>query len=411
MASDVLEAFQRPLAEIEYEVQRRLQEVCGKGPDAGGDVADATCQARDTVCLDEAHEALALAARAASNLAATYAWRLAAEVAGGTTAAGESAVQLGEGQFTAVLGVLDCLFRWCRPPMLLPPAQLLACQPHRLLVAACASPKEDDDRRQSFGQLVAMLTVALSAHEALSGRVRSWLAPSPSAAAAAAVGTDGPETKHNGGPGGGNDGDACAGCLAAPLQHAIRPALGRPFTAEALVLLRLAAGEAVGPEGDTCCCPGGGGGDGAAWEADGGFKQFAAAVYDMVQKFVDDPAVREAQEPVLPGGSHRATDVLERDLGAGSNQPQPPQPLMAPTWPLPPPLVLPPGRALATPRLRVCGNPRCSNFGCEGEWALPLKQCGGCRAVRYCGADCQRAHWREGHKAECKALAAGMASR
>ena len=42
---------------------------------------------------------------------------------------------------------------------------------------------------------------------------------------------------------------------------------------------------------------------------------------------------------------------------------------------------------------------------CEGEWALRLKQCGGCRAVRYCGADCQRAHWREGHRSECKAWA------
>ncbi len=69
-------------------------------------------------------------------------------------------------------------------------------------------------------------------------------------------------------------------------------------------------------------------------------------------------------------------------------------------------LALPPSRAGALPLLRVCGNPRCSNFGMECEGVLPLKQCGGCRAVRYCGADCQRAHWREGHRAECKALAA-----
>ncbi len=164
-------------------------------------------------------------------------------------------------------------------------------------------------------------------------------------------------------------------------------------------------------EGDTPCCPGGGGGGGVAEEAEGAFQQYAAAAYEAVQKYVDDAEAREAQEAPLPDGSHGATDLVGRDLGAGGNQPQPPQPRAAPTWPLPPPLVLPPGRDLALPRLRVCGNPRCGNFGCEGEWALPLKQCGGCRAVRYCGADCQRAHWREGHKAECKALAAGVTSR
>lgn len=32
-----------------------------------------------------------------------------------------------------------------------------------------------------------------------------------------------------------------------------------------------------------------------------------------------------------------------------------------------------------------------------------LKKCTGCRTVSYCNVDCQRAHWRAGHKAACQA--------
>ncbi len=56
--------------------------------------------------------------------------------------------------------------------------------------------------------------------------------------------------------------------------------------------------------------------------------------------------------------------------------------------------------------LRLCGNPSCGNFAGAAEAGLHLKHCAGCMAVRYCGADCQRAHWREGHRRECKALQA-----
>ncbi len=64
------------------------------------------------------------------------------------------------------------------------------------------------------------------------------------------------------------------------------------------------------------------------------------------------------------------------------------------------------GDTVAVPyrRVRVCGNPGCGNFAGAAEAGLELKQCGGCKAVRYCGADCQRAHWRGPHKQECKDL-------
>ncbi len=51
---------------------------------------------------------------------------------------------------------------------------------------------------------------------------------------------------------------------------------------------------------------------------------------------------------------------------------------------------------------RVCGNPECVNFEGDAEGALKFRRCGGCGAVRYCGADCQRAHWRAGHREECR---------
>jgi ankyrin repeat protein len=41
----------------------------------------------------------------------------------------------------------------------------------------------------------------------------------------------------------------------------------------------------------------------------------------------------------------------------------------------------------------------CSNTGCGGAG---LKKCTGCKQARYCGKQCQLAHWPE-HKAECKA--------
>ncbi|PNH08217.1 hypothetical protein TSOC_005221 [Tetrabaena socialis] len=59
--------------------------------------------------------------------------------------------------------------------------------------------------------------------------------------------------------------------------------------------------------------------------------------------------------------------------------------------------------------LRLCGNPGCRSFAGASEAALPLRKCSGCKAVRYCGAGCQRQHWQEGgHKAACAQLRAAM---
>ena len=41
----------------------------------------------------------------------------------------------------------------------------------------------------------------------------------------------------------------------------------------------------------------------------------------------------------------------------------------------------------------------CSN--CEGSFRTVLR-CAGCAKVRYCGKVCQAAHWKSGHKKQCK---------
>ena len=57
---------------------------------------------------------------------------------------------------------------------------------------------------------------------------------------------------------------------------------------------------------------------------------------------------------------------------------------------------------LATSPARVCAAPGCGA-------TRGLKRCGGCSAVRYCSAECSRAHWQE-HKAECCRLQAERAA-
>ncbi len=357
---------------------------------------------------DEAEEALALAVRAACNLAAPWAWQLAADLAGAADGASIT-YMLGNLSIgvTATCDLLPCVARWCHDPVTLPPAQLLACQPHRLLAAACAlaaALPAEEERKRLLGMRLPGLLVSLAPHKELSGRVRGWLVPSaaPTAAAHAATATAAASTSSGGG-----EVDACAGCLSAPLQSALRHTLSlAPHHAmHAVALMRIAVGEIKPRRGVPC----GEGGRDATREADGGFQQCAAAMAEVFWKGLADPSAMEAHSVLLPDGSVPGV-LLEAVTDAGGKLPPPPPP-SGPPGPLPPPLALPSDRASALPRLRMCGNPRCSSFAGESEGALPFKQCGGCRAVRYCGAECQRVHWREGHKAECKELAAGAAAK
>ena len=52
-----------------------------------------------------------------------------------------------------------------------------------------------------------------------------------------------------------------------------------------------------------------------------------------------------------------------------------------------------------------CGGPSCTKTAAEVE----LQKCGQCRAVSYCRKECQREHWLQAHKGECKGLAAAAA--
>jgi hypothetical protein len=45
---------------------------------------------------------------------------------------------------------------------------------------------------------------------------------------------------------------------------------------------------------------------------------------------------------------------------------------------------------------------KCASCGRRGSGSgVKLKPCSRCKAVFYCGVDCQRRHWKEGHKLSC----------
>ncbi len=391
-AAEVLGMLRVVASSVEEDVRQRVAAAREEAEGGGGGEGDAAWRA-DAECVDEVHEALALAARAACNLAAPLAWALAADLTAAAAARG-STMQLSDFQdkaFGAVCDLLAAARGWWRYPLLLPPAQLMACQPHRLLAAGCALaaalPMSAQRYKREMALNVPSLLVVIAAHKTLSGRARSWLAP--------------PAAASSGGGGGGDD--AGTGCLVAPLQAALPHMLRLmpPFLVLVMALRKMAAGE-IQPKVGVACCEGGGDATGLA---DGGFQQCAAAMAELVWERFDNPDVEEVRVALLPDGSTTAHVLLEV-MGDDGDLPQIPPPV-APAGVLPPPLALPPSRAGAFPLLRVCGNPQCSNFARRCEAELELKKCGGCKAVRYCGEGCQRAHWREGHKAECKALAAG----
>jgi len=44
---------------------------------------------------------------------------------------------------------------------------------------------------------------------------------------------------------------------------------------------------------------------------------------------------------------------------------------------------------------------QCACCGCGAENDMKLKPCPRCKGPLYCGKDCQRAHWKKGHKECC----------
>ncbi len=57
-----------------------------------------------------------------------------------------------------------------------------------------------------------------------------------------------------------------------------------------------------------------------------------------------------------------------------------------------------------------CANPVCCCVAGASEARVQLLLCGRCRAVGYCSAECQKADWAAGHKAECGAGAGAAVS-
>ena len=50
----------------------------------------------------------------------------------------------------------------------------------------------------------------------------------------------------------------------------------------------------------------------------------------------------------------------------------------------------------------AASSPLCASCSAEsGPGGAALKPCSRCKAVSYCGKECQRAHWKAGHKAAC----------
>ncbi|KAG2498115.1 hypothetical protein HYH03_003873 [Edaphochlamys debaryana] len=283
--------------------------------------------------------------------------------------------------------LLECLDHCCtaaQEPGFLAVPQLLACQPHRLLAAVCkllcapripqgSGPAPHSILSERLATGVVQALYDLSSHPELSGRARAWLVPA------------GPEPLHadvQGSLAGVGLEAGELGCLEELVRSGLLPRAAPSAQADGRLLLAAACsphpGVVLGCPQEVL----------ASDDPDGGYLR-AARHYRGSSCFgASGAAGASADDGAASGGE------LQPDMGLVEA-------------PLPPPLAVPPA-ALTLARLRVCGNPGCCEFGGASEGALPLKQCGGCKAVRYCGEGCQSAHWRSGHKADCKAMAAAV---
>jgi hypothetical protein len=63
-----------------------------------------------------------------------------------------------------------------------------------------------------------------------------------------------------------------------------------------------------------------------------------------------------------------------------------------------------PLRSTLVPFTETSSLPLCAHCG-----SLGLKLCGQCREVKYCSKECQKAHWKMGHKTRCGVQGAAKA--
>ncbi|KAG2493689.1 hypothetical protein HYH03_008203 [Edaphochlamys debaryana] len=274
-------------------------------------------------------------------------------------------------------------------------ARVLACQPHRLLAAGCkllcdtiatpSSPNTGVGATGDASQLPAMLATMvveavarLAAHPQLCESVRTWLAP-PEGGASADAATADPAAAV-----------AERGCLEPLIRALVSPRLQTSaFNSAGAALLPLlrAATDAEAFPGVARTL---------ATNLESGMA-LTVRVGDGAEEF-----------PVPGSGGLEGHIARERARRAGSEPGQDaPLPDVAAlvAAPLPPPLAVPLAEA-ALRELRVCAYPGCLSYGGRSEAGLTLKLCARCKCVRYCGAACQTAHWKAGHKEECQAAAA-----
>ncbi|KAG2493676.1 hypothetical protein HYH03_008190 [Edaphochlamys debaryana] len=277
--------------------------------------------------------------------------------------------------------------------------RLLACQPHRLLAAACkllvsakvALPTARDtafpersanpaELPKALATAVVQLLANLAAVPELTGRVRAWLlAPDgDDATVAEQASVQSFEL----------------GCLEPLLRMGLAPRIqqlspGGPIGTGLQCLLRAARSRSSDRGSLQSLLQATGMNPGM--EVDG---------FRFMARFV-------SSTPFLDLPSAPATMGFAEGQGSGSG-PAPSEVAALVAAPLPPPLAVPLAEAVLR-ELRVCAYPGCLSYGGRGEAGLSLKQCSRCKCVRYCGAACQKAHWKAGHKAECQEAAAAAA--
>ncbi|KXZ47909.1 hypothetical protein GPECTOR_32g522 [Gonium pectorale] len=362
---------------IREELRKRQQTISpgdgGLAPKAGSDAVPAARAPGG----ERAFELLALLTRSACHLAAQLA-AVAARLSGDRGNAAVSPKAIAQA-IVATAQTLDQLSHSCPDRGWgLTETQLIACQPHRLLAAAaalmCAMPADVHSARPPM--LPTALTRALAALAARSGlslRVRAWLAPpaGPEPPAATQAAMPAPNRAER-------------GCLERPLRAAVAsPNFDKvPYMAEyALALLDVA-------RGSSSDCSG---------RANG-------TVFGDIARTISAAQDDEDAGPSADEARARVSNALDQYLGRRAGRDAEAAVAVAVPTALPAPLPVE-AAALATRQLRVCANPLCANSGRAAEADLVLKQCAGCRAVRYCGAACQRAHWSE-HRALCAELKA-----